>query len=1474
MRLFTSLIGNTTKSFIRKYKRLFLALIFLLLFLISLNYFVEKFTGKIVGPLIKELVIEKSNGMYRAGFSKMGIVLNSRLFYVENFILSVDSVTYRAKQARPDPGNIFVSAKVPKLYIRVASLLDVYLKRRLRIIGIESYHPQINILKLWKDTATVKKKIRLDDPYKLISDYLRVFEINDFTLTEGSFNFHAPKAADYENYEIKNISVKVINFLLDKNAAQNKYKFFYTDNVEVEIKDQTLFLPDSLHVITFDRLFISTISRKLEIDNFKLVERPRMAGSPVIKTRLNRMYFIIPTLKLTGINFIKAYNRQALDVGQIFADRPMIKFVSSGVVKKDSTANKGNGFLNNVIRDLKIDTLYINDGNIDITLKNDETSSHFSIGNISLRVNEIMMDSIGNPGHMTRINYKDIDIKLDDGRFQFPGHLKNVAFESITARSNPANIELLGLNYSSLKPSTNNHFVTSLDEKRDIALKISFPKIQIKRFDIVALLNHDMLILSEIRMDSSDVFICQNGAVKKKKSKPFDLVKLAEPYSLIKTSLRAVYLDDLYLNKGSVRIGNCKNKSGELLHLADLNIHISRIRVDSGKVSENTLLGADNWFIGCGTVKYQLSGQNRELLAKGVEFESTPGVFHASELILYSKAKASGLKPEKFTRDAEISHIKLNGIDVQNFLKTGMVSIDTFSIASLNLDLKTEKTGRENEKKKNETSTAGSLLKKIELNKFLILSGKANIRQQGETLFYADSLFLGLDKISYSPGAGGLQNLTMGKMDIDLDRYSIHLKKISHQLTGDRINLSSENQSALLTNLKLRPVSGDAGMNIYNMDIPAIRITGFDMARILFDSTLNCSDILISEPVIDLTFRQGKKQKVSDVEKVRKKKPLPYPMKIIRAGQIKLVNGSAKLKKNRNDTSQIIEVKNINLTLKDLDLDSSGIVSKQKLLYSRDIDLLADYITFYQPEKKQFMNLNHLNFSTTDQLLEGSGFYFSNNTGKATKSRSKLKVDLDGIKITHLDLLSILNDHYIDLDEITLKQPYLVYEQVKKEKGHARKKQSKEFTYPFDSVALRLIQIHSLNLVNGKIDMITNNPKDTLSKNNRLYVRGIGLSVEKLLLVPKKHYTLSTSSFISSFNLNIDKMLYDLPDNLNRIEIGQITLNSSDTTLMISDFELKPKVGKYEYGPAKGFQTDWIHLTNKKLTVRNIHLNQLLFENKLITPAITVDSLKIFVFRDKRVPFVETYKPLPPAQLRKMKTVIKIDTVKVKNGNVVYQEFAEKSKAPGEIYITNMNGTLLNITNDSATLAKQPRLFLGADAGFAGKGLINLQVVFDLPDTNDVFHMGLILADLDLRELNRMLAPTAFVKVKSGYDKNLIMTTKSNNDFAYGEMRFYYNDLKIAVLNKKTETPKGIGNALMSFFANSFFINSNNPKLLRLRKGEVFFERNKYKSIFNYWVKTFLSGVVTSIGAKSNKKQIEKIQEAQLKKYETITTPN
>jgi hypothetical protein len=79
----------------------------------------------------------------------------------------------------------------------------------------------------------------------------------------------------------------------------------------------------------------------------------------------------------------------------------------------------------------------------------------------------------------------------------------------------------------------------------------------------------------------------------------------------------------------------------------------------------------------------------------------------------------------------------------------------------------------------------------------------------------------------------------------------------------------------------------------------------------------------------------------------------------------------------------------------------------------------------------------------------------------------------------------------------------------------------------------------------------------------------------------------------------------------------------------------------------------------------------------------------------------------------------------------------------------------------------------------------------------------------------------------------------------------YYHNLKVRV--GRTKERRGFFAGVVTFLANTVIRNEN-----KKRVGLVFFERLRDRSAINYLVKITLSGVTSSVGVKSNKKQIKK----------------
>ena len=159
-----------------------------------------------------------------------------------------------------------------------------------------------------------------------------------------------------------------------------------------------------------------------------------------------------------------------------------------------------------------------------------------------------------------------------------------------------------------------------------------------------------------------------------------------------------------------------------------------------------------------------------------------------------------------------------------------------------------------------------------------------------------------------------------------------------------------------------------------------------------------------------------------------------------------------------------------------------------------------------------------------------------------------------------------------------------------------------------------------------------------------------------------------------------------------------------------------------------------------------------------------------------------------------------------------------------------------------------------------GSGNLYADFDFDMLDKDNKFYFNARLGSMDAKAFNNILEATAHVSVKSGQVKSLNLQGTANNVYAFGDMSFIYNNLKVETLNKKTLENKGMGKVIKTFFANAFVVKKNNSRIKFIgRRGGMYFERDQSRITLDYAAKTAISGIVSSIGAKNNNKEIKQI---------------
>ncbi len=313
------------------------------------------------------------------------------------------------------------------------------------------------------------------------------------------------------------------------------------------------------------------------------------------------------------------------------------------------------------------------------------------------------------------------------------------------------------------------------------------------------------------------------------------------------------------------------------------------------------------------------------------------------------------------------------------------------------------------------------------------------------------------------------------------------------------------------------------------------------------------------------------------------------------------------------------------------------------------------------------------------------------------------------------------------------------------------------------------------------------------------------------------------------------------------VGIHQFSVDTREGYFTWDSLELTNRLSRDSFFARQPFEKDYITFSTGKLRADDLRPVVYGKDTTVYMRKLTLDPLHLKVERDKRMPDdTVSYRPLMVQMLKKIVPFpLKIDSVRLEHSEIRHNVLKEKSGNEGSIFFTDINGYIFNVRtfdykeNDSIRIALESK--------FMGKGQMTFAFRQDYTDSLQGFLMGARMGAFDMKELNRLITPMFNVKINKGELKTLQMRVNGNDRLAYGSMDMYYDALKLSVMDENDRRKK-----FYSFLVN-ILVRTKNSKT-----GIVYAERLREKSVFNYWARISLNGLLTSLGVRKNGAQVRK----------------
>ncbi len=460
----------------------------------------------------------------------------------------------------------------------------------------------------------------------------------------------------------------------------------------------------------------------------------------------------------------------------------------------------------------------------------------------------------------------------------------------------------------------------------------------------------------------------------------------------------------------------------------------------------------------------------------------------------------------------------------------------------------------------------------------------------------------------------------------------------------------------------------------------------------------------------------------------------------------------------------------------------------------------------------------------------------------------KKNIFIDSIYIRKVHFLQFLWTRNITLGSIQLFQPKLSLIQTSLS-GH--KKQGKKPKINYIQIIqdlLNSIRINEFHVIRSAISYKKN---DTLNQNLKISIKSMNISVFGLI-----HNAESLENImypkVKALMVNADSLQMINADSSYQFIAGKLKANSYEKNLFIEKIRVHHLKKTMDYP----YEKDLLNFESAGMALQNFHYEVFYKNQDLSVDRIILNTPKIEVHRNKRLPENTTKRPdFPQELLQSINKNIRINQLSIENGYIRYWQIMENSEFPLDIFFNNVNIEAYNIHNDTTKSKKTNPIKISAKASFLDTTSVFLSIVMPLGARSIQYSYTGFIQAMPLTALNKVIEKPLNVRIQKGFIDKLTFSVQSGKHIAKGNMEFKYHDLKIELLKTKTYEKKVKGfinkaeKKVLSFAANTMLIKSSNPEKNKSVRNVNYSERKiPHKGFVNFLWHTVFTGIKKSIG--------------------------